>query len=276
MTSQKRNDELVNLLRPDFFARNEPNASMVHYPGAILSTCGLQGFWPMSVIHNITPNIFAHDIATEHDLEFINGPTAGYLDSVTQTSLPPWVNFVAATSQYLDHGTDDSQHDITGTEAHVAANERGLTLGGWFKFMTVPASIFGLISKWYIAGPPNEGAYRLIKTAANTIQFDITTDGVTVVSATSTQVVTTATWYHLYGRFIPSHELAVFVDNEKTALAAGIPAAIFNSTEPLQIGRTSRANYLNGKASMCHLNAAQLSEGIIEVLWEQSRVMYSK
>lgn len=230
----------------------------------------------MALLHLVTPNIYAHDNATDHDLELINTPTAGYLESATQTALPPWIDFVAATSQYLDHGADDSQHDITGTETYISANERGLTLGGWFKFTTVPASVFGLISKWYILGGTNQGAYRLIKTAANTIQFDITTDGSTVVSATSTATVAKDIWYHLYGRFDPSTELAVFVDNVKATNAVAIPASVFNSNEPLQVGRTSRANYLDGKASMCHLNSAQLSDGIIEVLWEQSRVMYGK
>ena len=274
--TQKRNAELVNNLRPDFFARAEPNASMVHYQGAIMSTCGLQGFWPMSTIIN-TGSHYAMDNACYYPLTAHAYPTFGYLSTPTITALPPWVNFAAANSQYLEYAADDPQHDIIGNEAYIATDERGLTMGGWFKFSTIPASIFGLMGKWYISGGGvNEAAYSLIKTAANLITFQVTTDGSTVVSVTSTGAVAANIWYHIYGRFDPSKELAVFVDNVKFTNAVGPPATIFNSDEPFSIGWYNRANYDDGKASMCHLNASMLSDSIVEVLWETSRVMYGK
>lgn len=272
--TQKRNDELVNNLRPDFFARSEPNASWVHYQSAIMSTCALKGFWPMSILHWVNPNIYVHDAAVDHDLELINGPVMGYMTSATQTALPPWIFFNSANSQYLTHNLDDAQHDITGTEAYVFTNEQGLTLGGWFRFATVPASIFGLIGKWYNVA--NQLGYVLYKTAGNLIRFSVTTDGVTQVSVDSAQTISAGVWYHLYGRFDPSTDLSVFVDGVKTTNAVGTPASVFNSNEPLQIGRADRTHYLNGYASMVQLNAAQLTDSIIKVLYEQSRVMYSK
>lgn len=275
MTTQKRNDEMVNLLRPDFFARSEPNASMVHYQGAIMSTCGLSGFWPMGPITSTPAGIFARDVACGYDLTATATPTFGYLYSATVTSLPPWVNFVAASSQYLTYGTDEMQHDVIGTETHISANERGLTIGGWFKFTSVPASIMGLISKWeQTIG--NERAYRLYKSAANNIVFQVSNTGADSFTVTSAGTVTTNTWYHIYGRFDPSVEIAVFLDNVKTSNIVAIPASVFNSDEPLEIGRTDRGNYLDGKASMCQLNAAYLSDSIVSLLWEQSRVMYSR
>lgn len=273
MTSQRRNDSLVNLLRPDFFARAEPNASWVHYQSAIMSTCGLQGFWPMSTVLN-TGTHYAMDNACYYPLTAFAYPTFGYLSTATITALPPWVNFASANSQYLEYSADSTQHDIIGTEAYISANERGLTLGGWFKFTTIPASIFGLMSKWHIV--TNNAAYSLIKTAANNILFQITTDGSTVVSVTSAGTVALDTWYHLYGRFQPNKELAVFIDNVKTVNAVAVPATIFDSEEPFAIGWYNRANYDNGKASMCHLNASYLSDSIIEALWENSRTMYNK
>lgn len=275
MTTQKRNDELINLLRADFFARSEPNASWVHYQSAVQSTCGLQGFYPMSSVIN-TGTIFARDIACGYDLTATNTPTFGYLSTATITALPPWCNFVAATSQYLTFGADDPQHDILGTETYISANERGLTVAGWFKFTTIPASVFGLISKWYTVG--DQRAYHLYKNAANNIVFQVSSLGtaVTVFTVTSTGTVAADKWYFLAGRFDPSTTLDVFVDGVKTSNAVAIPAAIFNSDEPFQIGRTDRANYLDGKASMCQVNAAQLSDSIIQAQWEQSRVMYGK
>jgi hypothetical protein len=133
------------------------------------------------------------------------------------------------------------------------------------------------MGKWYISGGGvNEAAYSLIKTAANLITFQVTTDGSTVISVTSTGAVVKDVWYHIYGRFDPSTNLAVFVDNVKFTNAVGTPATIFNSDEPFSIGWYNRTNYDDGKASMCHLNASYLSDSIIEVLWENSRVMYGK
>ncbi len=275
MTTQRRNDELVNILRPDFFSRSEPNASWVHYQGAIMSTCGLSGFWPMSAVTKSPVGIFAKDVACGYDLTATAIPTFGYLLSATQTGLPPWIKFVSASSQYLTYGVDEIQHDVIGTETHISADERGLTIGGWFKFTTVPASIMGLISKWeQTIG--NERAYRLYKSAANQIVFQVSNSGADSFTVTSSAAVVIDTWYHIYGRFDPSTEIAVFVDNVKAVNVAAIPASVFDSDEPLEIGRTDRGSYLDGRASMCQLNAAYLSDSIIEALWEQSRVMYSK
>jgi hypothetical protein len=280
MSTQLSNAELLNLIRQEYFARNEPNASWVHYQSAILSTCAVKGFWPMSILHFATPNIYMHDVAVDHDLALTGDgtfPQVGYLASATQTSLPPWCDFTAANLEYLTYGMDDSQHDITGLETYVSTNERGLTLGGWFKFTSVPASNMGLMSKWY-ATAVNQRAYHLTKDAANNIVFAVSSDGAvgTVVTVTSTGTVAADQWYHIYGRLDPGTSLDVFIDNVKTSAAAGVPASIFDSNEPFHIARYNRVSYLNGKASMCHLNAAQLSDSIIEALWEQSRVMYGK
>jgi hypothetical protein len=249
---------------------------MVHYQSAILSTCGLQGFWPMSASIN-TGTIYARDIACGYDLTLnsdYGSPMFGYLSTATITALPPWALFTAASLDYMAYAADSPQHDIIGTETYIATNEKGLTLGGWFRFTAVPASAFGLITKWFGAGA--DAAYALWRNAANNIVFSITTDGVTTVSVVSTSTVAANIWYHLYGRFDPSTEIAVFVDNAKTTNAVGIPATIFNADEPFSIGWIDHASYLNGKASMCHLNASYLSDSIIELLWEQSRVMYGK
>lgn len=274
MTTQRRNNEMVNLLRADFFGRSEPNASWVHYPGAITQLAGLRGYWPMSAQIVSGGNTYARDTVCGYNLAYTNTPTAGYLVSATQTALPPWVHFVAASTQYLTYAADDAQHDILGTDTTISANERGLTLGGWFKFDTVPASVMGLMSKWLVAG--NQCSYQLIKTAANNIAFEITADGSTVVTVTSAGTVVVDTWYFLAGRFDPSATLDVWIDNVKTSQAVAGTASIFNGTEPFQIGRTNQTNYFDGYASHCYLAAAQQSDAIINALWEQSRVMYGK
>jgi hypothetical protein len=62
----------------------------------------------------------------------------------------------------------------------------------------------------------------------------------------------------------------------KTSNVALIPAAIFDSTEPLEIGRTDRANYLDGQVSNAFLTASQQTDSISLALWEHSRIMYNR
>lgn len=279
MTTQKLNQEAVELGYTHYFGRNEPNASWVHFTSALLQLPGLRMLYPMGVQKITVNGTFATDIANGFNLGYFSAgtlPQIMYMASATVTRLPPFLRFLAAQSAYLGYGIDDRQMDVIGTEASIGANEKGLTVAGWFKFTTIPASVFGLISKWE-ATLGNQRAYRLYKNATNNICFDVSRLGTvgTVFTATSSGTVTTDVWYWLAGRYDPSNKVSVFIDKIKTD-SAGSPANLFNSTEPFEIGRTDRANYFDGDASNCYLAAAMHSDSIIKALWEQSRSMYGR
>ena len=101
----------------------------------------------------------------------------------------------------------------------------------------------------------------------------LSADGSTVV-AVNTGTIATNAWQFIAGRFLPSAELATFVNNTKDSLAAGIPASIANTTAPFEIGRYNAANPYSGKAAGCFLCASALPDYVLTAIYEQSRALY--
>jgi hypothetical protein len=230
----------------------------------------------MSANHATAGGIFVDDIACGYDLEMINTPKlllAGY-------GLAPCCLFTAANTEYLTYGADDIQHDILGTEATVIAAQRGLTIGIWVYFSTLGANV-GIFGKWLSAG--NQKSYLIYKNNADQLQFYVSGDGAAQVVVTNIPAVTASTWYHVVGRFVPSTSLDIFVDGVRTSNAVGIPAALFNSNQPLEMGRVDGANYLNGflslgwlSASTCWGGVAATRDVIPWALYEHSKRMFNK
>jgi hypothetical protein len=277
MTVQIRSDDMVELLRADFFARNEPNAAWSHSVSDHQLLPALRGFWPMSANHITANGVYIDDIACGYDLEMVNTP----LIEVFPLGLPPVCLFWAPNTQYLTYGADDLQHDILGTEATILTAQRGLTLGCWVRFTTLGA-LAGIMSKWE-ATIGNQRSYCIYKSAADQIVFAVSGNGAASVVVTSTAVIAVDTWYHVVGRFVPSTTLDVYVDAVRTSNAVGTPASLFDSTEPFQIGRVDRANYLSGRislawlaASCCWDSAAGTRDVLPWALYEHSKRMYNK
>jgi hypothetical protein len=276
MVEQLRNPEQVELLRADFFARNEPNAAWSHTIGNHLMIPALRGFWPMSANHATSGHVYVDDISCDYDLEMINNPLlfqVGY-------GLPPACGFTSASSQYLTYGADDVQHDILGTETNVLAAQRGLSLGCWVRF-TVLGTNVGIISKWNVAGA--QYAYLLMKSNTNLIYFFVSGNGIAFVSVNSAAVAID-TWYFVMGRFVPSTTIDLYVDNVRASNAVGTPASIFDSSQPLEIGRfDGAANYLDGVISLAWLSASTCWDGVAGTrdvipwaLYEHSKRLFNK
>jgi hypothetical protein len=170
---------------------------------------------------------------------------------------------------------DEAGLDILGTESYVDSAYRGLTFGGWFYHHGVAATQ-GLASKWTAAG--NQRAYLLeFLLGVGAYRLEISNNGIAAVVVTDAVVglPSVDTWYFVVGRFDPSTEIAIFVNNNKTTNVAAIPAALFNSSAQFQIGAFEAGmNLLNGRVSMCFLCAAMLSDSIIGALWHQTRNMF--
>lgn len=276
MTEQIRNCDLAEILRPDFFARNEPNASWSHTISNHLMIPALRGFWPMSANHAAVGqpiSYYVDDIGCDYDLAVVNNP----LLRLGERGLPPTCQF--AGNNYLTYGSADLQHGILGTEANVLAAQRGLSLGGWFKF-TELAGVQGLISKWQSV-ISDERAYRLYKDATHHIVFEISDDGIASSLVQSTGTVAANFWYCLAGRFVPSTALDVYINAVQTPAATAM-ATVHNCTEPFIIGATDRGNYFIGEASLCWLAASMAWDGnastrnvIPFALFEHSKRMYN-
>jgi len=278
MTENIRNDSMTELLRADFFARNEPNAAWSHTVSDHLLLPALRGFWPMSAHHVTAQSAFVDDIACGFDLGMINAP---YLGIRTYT-LAPTCGFTAPQSRYLTYGADNVQHDIVGTETIVPANNRGLTLGCWV-FFDALGSEEGLIAKMLTAG--NQLSYWLYKSAADQIVFSISSLGTpaSTVSVTSTATIAAGIWYHIIGRFVPSTALDVYVDSVRTTNAVGVPASLFDSTQPLEMGRIDGGSYITGFlslawlcASRCWDNQTGTRDVLPFALYEHSKRLFNK
>lgn len=223
----------------------------------------LRDYWPMGSVFYTNPQVLA---TNGNSLTNNNTALFGY------DGLAAYVEF-NGTTQYLSRadGGVANWADITGTESYVVPAQRGLTLGGWFRFDVAAAAEENVIAKWGGAG---QRSYRIARLAAGSVLAFVSVDGTAVVTATSA-VVPVTTWIFLCLQYDPSAELAIWVNNVKVANAAAIPASIFDSTAAFMVGNnTAGTGFMDGKASGCFMCAGRLSDGFITMLFEQSRTGY--
>jgi hypothetical protein len=264
MTTQIRNAAMVNLLRADFQARYEPQFALAQVISHMLALPGLRGFWPMS---SFDENGNAYDLSGQgRTLTYNGNPTYNYDD------LAPYLDF-DGTGDYLSRA-DEAGLDILGTEAYVA--NPGLTLGGWFWLDALPVGTsWGFTGKWLDTGGSNQRSYLVFIDPSALVNFIISSDGTGFVLVQSAAVSATS-WIFLVGRFVPSSEISIFVNNTEVVNTTSIPAAIFNSSAQFNIGAYANATVppLNGRASLCFLCASALSDAIIGNLFQQSRALF--
>lgn len=267
---QRRPAELVDVLRTDFQHRNEPNFAWKSACSAFLALPGLIGFWPMSPVRLDSTTSQCRDLSgMDRNLTNNNTVTFGYDD------LAPYANFVAASTQYLNKadGGAGNWADVIGTESHIIAAQRGLTLGGWFYFDSDTGSNQNLLTK---RGADGNLSYYLRRSAAGVAQLSISPDGTAANTITGSGASPAdSAWYFIAGRFDPSTTIDVWVNDNQTTTAAGVPASIFDSTADFVIGATGvPSEYLDGRASMCFLCSAALSDAIINQLYQWTRAMF--
>jgi hypothetical protein len=263
MTAQIRNAQNVELLSADLQARYEPQFALANSEALHCQLPALRAFWPMGPNTVVGGDVFAADMACGFDIELISAPL------FSRYNLAPYMDFTAVTSQYLEF-VDDVQFDILGSEAYVA--NPGLTLGGWF-WCDAPSmgAQVGFIAKYDVTA--NQRAYALYKFTTDLVTMLVSTDGVNNVIIAHTTAMVVNSWNHVVGRFTPSTELAIFLNNVKVTNVAAIPASVFNSSASLRVGDI-RATYLDGRASQCFICASALSDALIGNLYQQSRAMF--
>lgn len=265
--TQVANRQLVQLLSAWFQSRREASFAWSRAASEYLALPGLRGFWPMSSV-DYTAASRARDLSGQgYHLTDNNTPTFNF------DGLAPYVEF-NGTTQYLSRadGGVGNWADILGTETYIDAAIRGLTLGGWFYFDdATPATTEDCIDK-RVAAAANS-SYSLGRLATAQIFFNVST-GAGFVTAPGANVGADR-WVFLVGRYIPSTSVDVFVDDDEVNTVIGVPASLVDSTAPFTIGaRGVPSQYLDGRASMCFLCAAALSDAIILSLFEQTKAMF--
>lgn len=211
---------------------------------------GLRGYWPMSVV-NFTGEAVDHSNASSN-LGRIGAPTFSYDGN-------GYVQCGVATD-YLS-GSVSAQR-VTGLETWIATGKKGLTLGGWVKADTQPATVGGIATIYGVAGTRS---YAMFLNSSQQVVFGVSNDGTAVINVTSA-AISLGGWVWLVGRFTPGSELAIFVNGVKVVNTTTIPASAFISTVPFEIGRISanNAQILEGKFRDMFLCAAILPDSLIE------------
>lgn len=181
---------------------------------------GLAGYYPMGMT-NSTGGAVNHT-GGDNPLTQVGTVPAAF-DGNAYRHLGNGINYLSSTGAY----------GLTGTETWITASLRGLTLGAWFMIDTSPSGDSGLMSR---DAPTTERGYALTWTLADKANFRMSGNGASVFAATSPPNAL-AVWHFIVGRFIPSTEVAVFIDGDKSTNTSAIPVSCNVSTQAFEIGR---------------------------------------
>ena len=227
-----------------------------------LALPGLRAFYPMSAVGTAGEARDMGSSGATYDLTNNNVAIFNY------DGLVPYCGY-DGVNQYHSF-IDNANFDILGTEVYIAAAANGLTIGGWFYYDTLVAAA-QLIGKMDIVGPSL--SYRLAIDGTPRTYLQISNNGAAFTHGVNglDAYTTTLAWHFVVGRFIPSTELKLWVDDNIVTTAVA-PAAIWNSTADFTIGAADAAgNPFDGRASLCFLCTTALSDGIIDSLFQQTR-----
>lgn len=210
---------------------------------------GLVAYWPMGI--KFLDGDVAEHSGTSFSLAQVGLCPTGY-DGNAFTHLGNGVNYLTAPAPF----------DITGLETFITPSLRGLTMGGWFMFDATPAANSGIMTKDKLS--PNRG-YTMTYHNTNTVRFHVSGNGASIVSVIS-QTAPLSIWHFCVARFIPSTEIATFVDGDKSTNTSVIPASLNVSTQAFEVGRQFNTDSLtlHGKARDAFICASALSDQIIE------------
>jgi hypothetical protein len=232
--------------------------------GSFLMLPALRGLWTMGA--NDDTGAAIDFSVNSHGLAYQGNPMYNY------TGAQPYIDF-DGVGDYLYTVKMDT---IVGTEAYMAAAVRGLTLGGWFwrdVHQTV-GDLDGMMGKTVYAG--NQCAYLLGGSSVPSFNFYISSDGTTgAFKYASSAAVSFGAWYFVVGRFVPSTSIDIYVNNVKVSNTTTIPASIYANTANFEVGSyNAGANRMNGRASLCFVCAAALSDAIIAGLYNRSKALF--
>lgn len=227
-----------------------------------LALPGLRGFWPMS---SVGTSGVATDIS-EQGRTLTNNNTVVF----GATGLAPWAEFDGSTN-YLSR-TDESGLDIIGNEAYIDAP--GLTIGCWVSLDAFAAPQV-IIGKRIAAMASTSSSYSIYVSTSQVPLFQMANGSTAYGSGTVSGIIAQNVWAFLVGRFIPSTEIATFLNNEKAANTTSIPATINNSGTALTVGAAAApGGYTNGKIALPFLCVSALTDAQISNLYQTSRGLF--
>lgn len=136
-----------------------------------------------------------------------------------------------------------------------------------------------LTGKWDI-NTDNRSYLLYYNEVYNAIEFAISSLGTdaTKILVRSGEITEEGAWYFIVGRFRPSKELAVFVNNEKTIMDVSVHASIYSGTASFIVGAKDEGTgtLLHGGCSLNFLAATALPDGVIRGLYQHTRAMFGR
>lgn len=222
--------------------------------GLYLGLPGLVGLWPLNN-YDASGNVY--DLSGQARTLTKNG-------TVVPTVQEPALLYQDFQGGYFQRA-DEADLSITGN----------LTVGGWFWIDALDATPRGAIGKSNSTG--NQRSYTLFQTTTDVLRFQVSSDG-TATTLIDSATPPVAQWLFAVGRYQASTRLDLFVGSgptlRVTTNTTSIPAAIFDSTAPFEIGAVNNgANVWDGRARMCFLCRARLRDDHINHLFQRGRAL---
>lgn len=254
---QVRNSEFVGNLVQDYWARKDTLLGQAMAISLGLNISGLRAFWPFSVSRTAgtIPDISSNGLD-------LTASGAGAAVSTLNNSLTPIATF-DGTAQM--------------TRAHGAEFTSGLAIteGGWVYPTVVSGAIQGIIGKYRSDGAA-ERSHLLYFGTTGLSSFIISPDGAAITNLVG-PALPLDTWSHVVGRFVPSTEMAIFIDGRKVASSVvAIPAGFFvGGAKDFSVGGYQAApGYFTGSLGYQFYSVAAINDGSIFSLFEGSRTAF--
>lgn len=263
MPVQIRNDQMVGLLSSDFVPWKDPgtnSARLLSMHQRIPAVRGLWGFGGMDNSGNM-----ADSSGNGHTMSLNGNPL------VKLQSTFPYYEF-DGTGDFFSV-TDAAAIEVSGTESFIDSGSRGMTCGAIVSTDSLAANQ-GILAKWN-ANTSNR-SWMLYVSSSGVFRFNVSNDG-SATALASTAAPSTATWYYLVGRFVPSTSVDVYLNGVKTSNTTSIPASIFDASVNLRIGRYTEAAGtfadLDGRVALAWYTPFALPDGYIQYLYQSVRWM---
>ena len=144
-----------------------------------------------------------------------------------------------------------------------------ITMGIWvFPASIAATNFFGK------TGASGQFGYGL-QFDGTTGRFYVSSNGTAVTSVISTVPLATSKNWCIVGRYIPSTEMAIWINGVKVVNTTSIPASVFNNTAVFQVGAASgNAQFYNGVASYPWISSEAVPDRMIDLYFQALRPMF--
>jgi hypothetical protein len=225
--------------------------------GAVLAMPALRGAWLMSSFEpsgDVSEDEVKDQSGQDRTLTTNDNPQIG------EDAFLPYVNLDGST-QYLSRA-DEAMLDIRGNETTVLSAQRGLTIGVVCYFDNEASAREAAITKG--GAGTNNTAYWIERRADGLARFLIA-DGSKFQYAQSTVAVGAGEWTSFIGRFDPSTEVALFVNDLKYTDTEDIPATLLDATSAFVVGACVDADdyYMDGRVALVWICAACVRDAVL-------------